>query len=85
MSAHVLLNVFNKLRKSNKSVRLSITRILSLFLNLYNKFNKTCAFLAFYRFSSTCLINSIKHYHECEILLFADMISCLTKQFSLPA
>ena len=36
MSAHVLLNVFNELRKSDKMRGLS--RILSLFCNAFNKF-----------------------------------------------
>ena len=37
MSAHVLLNLLNKLRKSGKP------RILSLFHNKFNKFNNTRA------------------------------------------
>ena len=58
-------------------------RILSLFLNSFNKFNKTFVLL-FYRIYltrcekeikcsvlllfPTCLINSIKHEHSCKIL-----------------
>ena len=41
MSAHVLLNLLNKLRKRDKMLRKP--RILSLFLNLFNKFNNTGA------------------------------------------
>ena len=37
MSAHVLLNLLNELRKSNKM--LGKPHILSLFLNSFNKFN----------------------------------------------
>ena len=40
MSAHVLLNLLNKLRKRDKNVLLSN---LSLFLNKFNKFNNTGA------------------------------------------
>ena len=39
MSAHVLLNLLNSLRKSDKM--LGKARILSLFPNLFNKFNNT--------------------------------------------
>ena len=39
MSAHVLLNLFNELGKSDKMRGLS--SILSLFRNEFNKFNKT--------------------------------------------
>ena len=39
MSAHVLLNLLNELRKSDKMRGLSI--ILSLFLSEFNKFNNT--------------------------------------------
>ena len=39
MSAHVLLNLLNELRKRDKT--LSKPRILSLFPNLFNKFNNT--------------------------------------------
>ena len=41
MSAHVLLNLLNKLRKKDKMRSLSI--ILSLFRNAFNKFNNTRA------------------------------------------
>ena len=41
MSAHVLLNLLNKSRKRDKM--LGKPRILSLFLNLFNKFNNTGA------------------------------------------
>ena len=41
MSAHVLLNLLNSLRKSDKM--LGMPRILSLFLNSFNKFNNTGA------------------------------------------
>ena len=41
MSAHVLLNLSNKLRKSHKMR--GLPSILSLFLNEFNKFNKTRA------------------------------------------
>ena len=39
MSAHVLLNLLNLLRKGNKM--LGKPHILSLFLNSFNKFNDT--------------------------------------------
>ena len=39
MSVHGLLNLFNKLRKSDKM--LDEPHILSLFRNKFNKFNKT--------------------------------------------
>ena len=41
MSAHVLLNSLNKLRKSNKMR--GLPSILSLFRNKFNKFNNTGA------------------------------------------
>ena len=41
MSAHVLLNFLNELKKSDKMRGLS--RILSLFRNEFNKFNNTGA------------------------------------------
>ena len=41
MIAHVLLNLLNSLRKSNKM--LSKPRILSIFPNSFNKFNNTGA------------------------------------------
>ena len=41
MSAHVLLNLFKKLRKSDKMR--GLPRILSLFCNEFNKFNNTGA------------------------------------------
>ena len=41
MSAHVLLNISNKLRKRNKMRGLQ--SILSLFRNKFNKFNNTGA------------------------------------------
>ena len=41
MSAHVLLNLLNKLRKRDKMRGLPV--ILSLFHNEFNKFNKTKA------------------------------------------
>ena len=41
MSAHVLLNLLNKLRKSNKMQGLS--SIILLFRNEFNKFNDTGA------------------------------------------
>ena len=41
MSAHVLLNLLNELRKSNKMRGLQ--NILSLFLNKFNKLNNTRA------------------------------------------
>ena len=40
MSAHVLLNLLNKLRKRDKMQLLP--SILSLFRNEFNKFNNTC-------------------------------------------
>ena len=39
MSAHVLLNLYNKLRKKDKMRGLSSS--LSLFCNKFNKFNNT--------------------------------------------
>ena len=39
MSAHVLLNLLNELRKSDKM--LGLQSILSLFRNKFNKFNNT--------------------------------------------
>ena len=41
MSAHVLLNLFNKWRKSNKMQ--GLPSILLLFCNKFNKFNNTRA------------------------------------------
>ena len=41
MNAHVLLNLLTELRKSDKMRDLS--RILSLFRNEFNRFNKTRA------------------------------------------
>ena len=41
MSAHVLLNLLNKLRKRDKM--LGMPSILSLFCNEFNKFNNTGA------------------------------------------
>ena len=41
MSAHVLLNLLNELVKSDKM--LGFPSILSLFRNLFNKFNNTGA------------------------------------------
>ena len=41
MSAHVLLNLLNELRKSDKMR--GLPRILSLFRNKFNKFSKTRA------------------------------------------
>ena len=41
MSAHVLLNLLNELRKRDKM--LGKPRILSLFRNKFNKFNNTRA------------------------------------------
>ena len=41
MSAHVLLNLLNKLRKSDKMQ--GLPSILSLFRNKFNKFNNTGA------------------------------------------
>ena len=41
MSAHVLLNLLNELRKRDKMLRKP--RILSLFPNSFNKFNNTRA------------------------------------------
>ena len=41
MSAHVLLNLLNELRKRDKMR--GLPRILSLFLNKFNKFNNTGA------------------------------------------
>ena len=41
MGAHVLLNLLNELRKRDKMR--GLTSILSLFLNSFNKFNKTGA------------------------------------------
>ena len=40
MSVHILLNLLNKLGKSNENVQ---PRILSLFRNEFNKFNQTRA------------------------------------------
>ena len=41
MSSHVLLNLLNELRKSNK--KRDLPSILSLFRNEFNKFNNTRA------------------------------------------
>ena len=43
MSAHILLNLLNEFGKSNKM--LDKPRILSLFPNSFNKFNKTYALM----------------------------------------
>ena len=60
MSAQVLMNLLNKLRKMDE-IR-DLLCILSLF---YNEFK---ANLACYPFSSTYLINSIIQEHKYEIL-----------------
>ena len=43
MSAHVLLNLLNELRKTDKKLGLPKPHILSLFRNEFNKFNYTVA------------------------------------------
>ena len=43
MSAHILLNLLNQLRKSDKTQ--GSQRILSLFHNKFNKFNNTGALM----------------------------------------
>ena len=49
MSAHVLLNLLNKLRKRDKMR--GLLSILSLFRNKFNKYNNTGA----------CMLDSINH------------------------
>ena len=56
MSAHVLLNLLNKLGKTDKMR--GLPRILSLLRNKFNKFNKT----------ETGMLNSI--YHTLKSLFF---------------
>ena len=56
MSAHVLLNVLNKLRKSVKMR--GLPRILSLFRSEFNKFNNTRARMLDYIYHMTLKIVS---------------------------
>ena len=58
MSVHVLLNLLNKLRKSNKM--LGKPCILSLFLNFFKKFNNTGARMldSFYHMTLRLLVMS---------------------------
>ena len=51
MSAHVLLNLLNELRKSDEMRGLS--SILSLFRNEFNKFNNTGATMSDYMYHTT--------------------------------
>ena len=51
MSAHVLLNLFNKLRKRDKMR--GLPNILSLFRNEFNKFNNTIARMLGYIYHMT--------------------------------
>ena len=59
MNAHVLLNLLNELRKSDKMRGLS--SILSLFRNSFNKFNNTRA----------QMFDSIYHNYDSEISFLA--------------
>ena len=61
--APVLLNLLNKLGKSDKMR--GLVSILSLFRNELNKFNNTGVKPRIYRFSSTLIINYKKQEHEC--------------------
>ena len=69
MSARVLLNLLNELRKRDR-LR-GLPSILSLFRNKFNKFNNTSAqmldsiYHMTYLFFATRLMNSIIQEHEC--------------------
>ena len=70
MSAHVLLNLLNKLSKRDKMR--GLPSILSLFLNEFNKFNNTSARIRFYL--SYDLIISLKFHFFCKTLHFCHYI-----------
>ena len=59
MSAHVLLNLLNKLGKRDKMR--GLPSILSLFRNGFNKFNKSCARMldSIYHMTLKLLLNLI--------------------------
>ena len=75
MSAHVLLNLFNQLRKRDKMRGLS--SILSLFRNEFNKFNKTGARMldSIYHMTLRLLLNlisGVKRYNF--VILYATLL-----------
>ena len=70
MSAHVLLNLLNELRKRDKVRGLPL--IISLFLNAFNKFNNTGAWM----------LNSI--YHITLKLIKNDIFGVKTSRFCHP-
>ena len=69
MSAHVLLNLLNELRKRDKMRGLS--SILSLFRNEFNKFNNTRARMldSIYHMTLRLLLNPISRVKNVIILL----------------
>ena len=60
MSAHVLLNLFNELRKSDKMR--GLPSILSLFRNEFNKFNNTRARMLDSIYHNHVIKNSLKSH-----------------------
>ena len=69
MSAHVLFNLLNKLRKRDKMRGLS--SILSLFCNKFNRFNNTRA----------SMLDSIFKIYDIKITLKYDIKITLKSQF----
>ena len=70
MSAHVLLNLLNELRKRDKMR--GLTSILSLFRNEFNKFNNTRARIlyCFYHMTLRLLLNlisAVKTLYFCHV------------------
>ena len=62
MSAHVLLNLLNELRKSDKM--LGLPSILSLFCNIFNKFNNARARMLDSTCHMTLKITFISHFRR---------------------
>ena len=67
MSVHVLLNLCNKLRKSDKMRGLS--KIFTLFRNEFNKSNKTGACLSIKTRLRLTWPNKLRILHECSCLI----------------
>ena len=68
MSANILLNLFNKLRKSNKMW--DLLSILSFFRNLFKKFNNTGAQMLDSLLTWHCLIMAFWHENVKNLPLF---------------
>ena len=62
MSAHVLLNLVNKLAKRDKMR--GLPSILSLFCNKFNKFNNTRAQMLDSIYSQTSIIRSARDHRN---------------------